>query len=55
MILREAMETLAGESLHRECGYAEIERTAASLVGGVAVPLIRMTKVLRITRSSWSC
>ena len=39
----ELMATLAGEPLYRRCGYAEIERTTAS-VGDVAVPLIRMGK-----------
>lgn len=42
----ELMATLAGEPLYRACGYAEIERTSAPPVGGVAVPLVRMGKRL---------
>ena len=42
----ELMATLAGEPLYRACGYLEIERVDAPPVDGVAVPLIRMGKVL---------
>jgi GNAT superfamily N-acetyltransferase len=38
--------TLAGVPLYRACGYAEIERIAASPVNGVAVPLVLMGKAL---------
>ena len=41
----ELMATLAGEPLYQACGYAAIERVHA-LAGGVAVPLVRMGKVL---------
>ena len=40
------MATLAGVPLYRACGYAEIERTAAPPVNGVAVPLVLMGKAL---------
>jgi len=42
----EMMATLAGEPLYRACGYREIERVSAAPVGGVAVPLVRMGKLL---------
>ncbi|MCM8731953.1 GNAT family N-acetyltransferase [Hephaestia sp. GCM10023244] len=42
----EMMATLAGEPLYRACGYAVIERTTASPIDGIAVPLVRMGKVL---------
>lgn len=42
----EMMATLAGEPLYRACGYEAVERTAAAPVDGVAVPLVRMTKML---------
>lgn len=41
----ELMATLAGEPLYRACGYAEVERVGDAR-GGVAVPLLRMRKVL---------
>ena len=44
----ELMATLAGEPLYRACGYVEIERTAAAPIDGIAVPLVRMGKDLRI-------
>jgi GNAT superfamily N-acetyltransferase len=42
----ELMATLSGEPLYRACGYQEIERTFASPVDGVSVPLLRMGKPL---------
>jgi len=42
----EMMATLAGEPLYRASGYVEIERTAATPVNGIAVPLVRMGKDL---------
>lgn len=42
----EMMATLAGEPLYRACGYEIVERTSAAPVGGVAVPLVRMAKIL---------
>ncbi|HVI99511.1 MAG TPA: GNAT family N-acetyltransferase [Sphingomonas sp.] len=42
----EMMATLAGEPLYRTCGYEAVERTAAAPVNGVAVPLVRMAKLL---------
>ena len=41
----ELMSTLAGEPLYRACGYEPRERVMDSR-GGVAVPLVRMTKSL---------
>lgn len=41
----ELMATLAGEPLYRACGYLPIERLSDDR-GGVAVPLLRMGKVL---------
>ena len=41
----ELMATLAGVPLYRVHGYREVERVDA-MVGGIAVPLIRMTKPL---------
>ena len=40
------MATLAGEPLYRACGYTPVERVHAAPVEGVAVPLVRMAKVL---------
>lgn len=42
----EMMATLAGEPLYRACGYGAVERTAATPVDSVAVPLVRMAKPL---------
>src|SRR5579863_5564219 len=42
----ELMATLAGEPLYLACGYGEIERTASASISGVAVPLVRMGKIL---------
>ncbi len=42
----EMMATLAGEPLYRACGYEVVERTAAAPIGGVAVPLVKMAKIL---------
>lgn len=44
--LAEMMATLAGEPLYRACGYQSIESVRSAPVDGVAVPLIRMGKVL---------
>jgi GNAT superfamily N-acetyltransferase len=41
----ELMATLAGEPLYRACGYVEVERLSDDR-GGVAVPLVRMVKML---------
>lgn len=41
----ELMATLSGEPLYRASGYAQIERTVAS-VDGIDVPLVRMRKLL---------
>jgi GNAT superfamily N-acetyltransferase len=41
----ELMATLAGEPLYRACGYESEERTTDDR-GGVAVPLLRMSKKL---------
>lgn len=41
----ELVATLAGEPLYRACGYLPIERLSDDR-GGVAVPLLRMGKVL---------
>lgn len=41
----ELMSTMAGEPLYRACGYEALERVEDDS-GGVAVPLIRMTKSL---------
>ena len=41
----ELMSTLAGEPLYRACGY-QAEQQVADDSGGVAVPLIRMSKSL---------
>jgi len=41
----ELMSTMAGEPLYRACGYSASERVEDDS-GGVAVPLIRMTKTL---------
>ena len=40
------MATLAGEPLYCACGYAAVERTQAAAIDGIAVPLVRMTKIL---------
>jgi len=42
----ELVATLSGEALYAACGYAAIERFSDAR-GGVAVPLVRMTKTLR--------
>lgn len=42
----ELMATLAGATLYRACGYAEIEPVDAATRDGVIVPLIRMGKAL---------
>jgi len=42
----EMMATLAGQPLYAACGYTPIERVSAAPVDGVAVPLMRMGKVL---------
>jgi len=42
----ELMATLSGEPLYRACGYVEIERTTATPVNNVSVPLLRMSKSL---------
>jgi hypothetical protein len=39
------MATLSGEKLYNACGYAPVE-TLSDDRGGVAVPLVRMAKVL---------
>lgn len=44
------MATLAGEPLYRACGYREIERTVAAVSGGVAVPMVVMSKTLTASR-----
>ena len=44
----ELAATLAGEPLYRACGYTEVERFTADTPSGVAVPLIRMGKQLRL-------
>ena len=41
----ELMATLAGEKLYAACGYVEVERLTDDR-GGVAVPLVRMVKML---------
>lgn len=41
----ELMATMAGEPLYRACGYQGLDRVADDR-GGVAVPLLRMTKRL---------
>ena len=41
----ELMATMAGEPLYRACGYEACERVVDDR-GGVAVPLLRMTKTL---------
>jgi len=41
----ELMATMAGEPLYRACGYLPVERVEDDR-GGVAVPLLRMVKVL---------
>jgi GNAT superfamily N-acetyltransferase len=41
----ELMATLAGEPLYRACGYEAVERVTDDR-GGVAVPLLRMRKLL---------
>lgn len=38
--------TLAGEKLYAACGYAEEERYDAPLPGGLALPVVHMTKRL---------
>jgi GNAT superfamily N-acetyltransferase len=43
----ELASTMSGEPLYRSCGYAPIERFHDDR-GGVAVPLIRMAKPLRL-------
>ena len=40
--------TLAGEPLYRACGFAPVERYDA-MIGEVAVPLVRMRKILCAT------
>ena len=40
------MATLSGEALYLSCGYIEIERTTASSIDGVSLPLILMEKTL---------
>lgn len=42
----ELMGTLAGEPLYRACGYETIERVASMADRGVAVPGVRMGKIL---------
>ncbi len=52
----ELMATMAGAPLYRDCGYAPVESMSAD-VDGVAVPLLRMAKVIarRIRRrSGWA-
>jgi GNAT superfamily N-acetyltransferase len=44
----ELAATLAGEPLYRACGYHQIERFLADTPEGVAVPLVRMGKSLRV-------
>ena len=46
------MATLSGEPLYKACGYQEIERTAATPVGGVVVPLVLMGKPVDPPRTS---
>ena len=43
----ELMATLSGEPLYRACGYQPCERVVDDR-GGVAVPLLRMSKMLRL-------
>ena len=45
----ELAATLAGLPLYRACGYREIERLNAPTSKGIAVPLIRMGKVISTT------
>lgn len=45
----ELMSTMAGEPLYRACGYDALERVTDDR-GGVAVPLLRMTKTLSVRR-----
>ncbi|NIJ36206.1 GNAT superfamily N-acetyltransferase [Sphingopyxis panaciterrae] len=42
----EMMATLSGEPLYRACGYSPIEHVDTPGANGVAVPIIRMGKVL---------
>jgi GNAT superfamily N-acetyltransferase len=42
----ELAATLAGEPLYKACGYRQIERFMAATPQGVAVPLVRMGKLL---------
>jgi len=42
----EMMATLAGEKLYSACGYTPIEHVMSPPIDGVAVPLIRMGKML---------
>jgi GNAT superfamily N-acetyltransferase len=42
----ELAATLAGEPLYKACGYLQIERLMADTPQGVAVPLVRMGKLL---------
>ena len=45
----ELAATLAGVPLYRACGYREIERLDVPTSKGIAVPLIRMGKVISTT------
>jgi predicted N-acetyltransferase YhbS len=40
------LSTLAGEPLYRSCGYAESERCAVEMAGGLTLPVVRMSKSL---------
>jgi len=40
------MATMAGVPLYRACGYREVEAQHIAKIGGVAVPLVRMEKML---------
>lgn len=40
----ELVATLAGEPLYKACGYSEIARYEVAMSGGLALPVVRMTK-----------